>query len=90
MRVKTRFTSPKKGVASVILFKKMAQNHWKKYLPALTAALMKKGTFEKETEQAAQMASEELANLVNRGAQHQAAREIVLKEYILLPPETTE
>ena len=43
------------------VFKRMAQKHWKKYLPNLTAALMKKGTFDQETEQAAQMASEELA-----------------------------
>ncbi len=28
--------------------------------------------------------------LVSRGAQLEAAKEIVLKEYILLPPETTE
>ena len=28
----------------------MAQKHWKKYLPNLTAALMKKGTFDQETE----------------------------------------
>ena len=34
----------------------MAQRHWKKYLPALTAALEKKGTFDQETEAAAKMA----------------------------------
>ena len=90
MRAKTRLTLPKKGVVSMGVFQRMAQNHWKKYLPNLTAALMKEGTFDQETEAAAQMAKEELANLVNRGAQMEAAKEIVLKEYILLPPETTE
>ena len=74
----------------MLVFKRMAQRHWKKYLPNLTAALTKEGTFDQETERAAQQASEELANMVNRGAQLEAAKEIVLKEYILLPPETTE
>lgn len=90
MRVKTRFILPKKGVASMLVFKRMAQRHWKKYLPALTAALMKEGTFDQETEAAAEAACLELGNLVSRGAQMEASKEIVLKEYILLPPETTE
>jgi len=72
------------------VFQRMAQRHWRKYLPALTAALEARGQFEKETERAAFAACRELGNLVKRGAQMEAAKEIVLKEYILLPPETTE
>lgn len=74
----------------MLVFKRMAQRHWRKYLPALTAALEKEGKFDQETEEAAIAACRELGSLVNRGAQLEAAKEIVLKEYILLPPETTE
>ncbi len=71
----------------MILFKRMAERHWRKYLPALTRALEAEGKFEEETTLAAQQACEELARMVARGAQLEACKEIVLKEYILLPPE---
>lgn len=74
----------------MLVFQRMAQKHWTKYLPALTAALKEEGIFEEETALAAKQAARELAYLVQNGAQMQAAKEIVLKEYILLPPETAE
>jgi hypothetical protein len=67
-----------------------AKKHWRKYLPALTAALEKEGKFESEIKNAVNQASRELTALVRKGAQIEAAKEIVLKEYIFLPPETTE
>lgn len=67
-----------------------ASKHWKKYLPALTEALEKEGIFQEEIKRAAEMARKELSVLVSRGAQIEAAKEIVMQEYILLPPETTE
>lgn len=70
-----------------MVFEAMARKHWTKYLPSLTKALKKKGTFEKEIKIAADQAREELATLVNSGAGMMGAKEIVLKEYILLPPE---
>ena len=74
----------------MIAFEKMAKKHWEKYLPDLVADLKKKGTYEEEIKQAAQQASEELAILVKDGAQIEAAKELVLKEYILLDPEIFE
>jgi hypothetical protein len=76
--------------ASKMVFESLARKHWTKYLPNLTAALKKNGTFDTEIKMAADQAREELAILVSRGAQLEATKEIVLKEYILLPPETSE
>ena len=56
----------------------------------MVEALKKEGKYEEELTRAGEQASEELARLMEGGAQHQAAKEEVLKEYILLPPETTE
>lgn len=68
----------------------LARKHWTKYLPAMTAALKKKGIFEREIKRAAEKARKEHAVLVASGAQIEASKEIVLKEYILLPPETDD
>ncbi len=71
-------------------FKSLARQHWTKYLPGLVKELKARGKLEEELDLAAQQASEELARLVSQGAQVAAAKEIVLQEYIFLPPETTE
>lgn len=71
-------------------FKSLARQHWTKYLPGLVKELKAEGRLEEELDLAAQQASEELARLVSRGAQVDAAKEIVLAEYIFLPPENTE
>ncbi len=71
-------------------FEKMAREHWTKYLPEMTRGLKKAGMFEQEVKTAARYATEELTALVRNGAQISAATEIVLNEYIFLPPETTE
>ena len=71
-------------------FETMARKHWTKYCPALTKELKAQGIFENEIKEAARMAREQLSYLVNHGAQLEAAKEIVLNDYIFLPPETKE
>jgi hypothetical protein len=81
---------PEKEAVSMMYFRSLAKRHWEKYLPGLVAELKKEGRYEKELDLAAQWASEELAALVKGGAQVEAAKEIVLKEYIFLEPETND
>ncbi len=71
-------------------FKSLARAHWMRHLPNLVKELKAQGRLEEELDLAASQAQEELARLVSGGAQVAAAREIVLKEYIFLPPETDE
>ncbi len=71
-------------------FRSLAKRHWEQYLPGMVKELKAEGIYEKQLGLAAQWASEELARLVSGGAQIAAAREIVLKEYIFLDPETDE
>ncbi len=74
----------------MIVFQRMAKRHWEKYLPALTEELKRKGIFQKRVHSAAKRAARELAHMVQDGAQLEAAKELVLERYILLPPETLE
>ena len=74
----------------MILFRSLAKRHWEKYLPGMVKELKAEGIYEKQLDLAAQWASEELAALVKRGAQVEAAKEIVLREYIFLDPETDD
>ena len=68
-------------------YEAMARKHWKKYLPEKYQALEEAGILEEVLEEEATAARAELAEMVSNGAQQMAAEEIVLKEYILLPPE---
>ncbi len=70
-----------------MIFESLARKHWARYLPEKTATLKKMGIFEEAIAEAAEAARTELAILVSQGAQMEAAKEIVLKEHILLPPE---
>ncbi len=70
------------------IFKEMARRHWEKYLPGMVKELKARGEYEKELESAASQASEELVYRVQRGEQLLAVKEEVLKEYILLEPES--
>jgi hypothetical protein len=71
-------------------FQEMVKRHWEKHLPELARDLKKAGTWEQETEEVAAKARGELASMVNKGAQMQAAREWVINEYILQPPATID
>lgn len=68
-------------------YEDMARRHWTKYLPEKTAALKKAGIFEEVITEEAESARKEIAIIVSDGAPLFAAEEIVLPEYILLPPE---
>ncbi len=74
----------------MMYFRSLAKRHWEKFLPDLVKELKAEGTYEQELDRAAQQASEELVRMVQRGAQLEAAKEVVLLEYIFLPPETEE
>lgn len=80
----------RKIIGIPMVFETMARKHWTKYLPEMTADLKKSGEFDQAVKEAADQAKEELSILVSNGAQLAAAKEIVLKEYILLPPEHPE
>lgn len=71
------------------VFEHMAKKHWRKYLPEKTRQLEAEGMFDEATKEAGEQACRELANLVHRGMNLESAKEIVLPEYILLPPENT-
>jgi hypothetical protein len=91
MRGKTPLIFHRREVAQVSLsWERKASKHWRKYLPAKTAELESQGIFESEIKSSVEKAAEVLAILVGKGAQIEAAKEIVIQEYILLPPETTE
>jgi len=74
----------------MIVFEAMARKHWTKHLPAMTAGLKSEGIFEETVKEAAEQAVTELDGLLRSGVGMQGAREIVLQEYILLPPETDD
>jgi len=73
-----------------VVFSYLAKQHWEKNLPKKVKELKASGMYEKELERVGEQASEELAFRVQRGEQYQAAREDVEREYLFLPPETTE
>ena len=73
-----------------LLLEKKAKKHWTKYLPSKVKELKSQGILDQEIKRAVEKAAEVHAILVSKGAQSQAAKEIVMQEYILLPPETTE
>jgi len=74
-----------------MVFERMAQRHWAKYLPVANAGPEKGGNLgERDEGSGGESSGHTSRNLVRNGAQMQAAREWVLNEYILLPPETTE
>lgn len=83
-----RLLTPEKG-GITMLFEHLARKHWTKYLPEKTAALKEAGLFETAIKEAADQAKEEAMSLVNQGMKPDSAKEIVIKNYILLPPETT-
>ena len=69
-------------------FVEMARSHRKKYLPSLYSRLELARALEEHLVSVAQMAEEELLQLVSeQGMRHEEALQIVLPKYILIPPE---
>lgn len=64
-----------------------AMRHWTEFLPQKTADLKEAGTFEFRARQAAERATKEIQLLMQHGLSENEAEEMVLPEYILLPPE---
>jgi hypothetical protein len=73
---------------SVERYTSMATRHWLQFLPEKTADLQEAGTFEFRVKQAVERAMAEIQLLMRHGLQQHEAEEIVLPEYITLPPET--
>ena len=65
-----------------------AEDHWKRYLPSMYKKLKESGTFEAEAKSAGIRAANMIEELIASGLYPFEAREIVLPQYILLPPET--
>ncbi len=71
-------------------FRSLVKAHWDKYLPEMVKEMKAEGTYEKLLNSEAQRMSEELAQMVRGGAQIAAAMEIIRKEYLYIPSETTD
>lgn len=66
----------------------MAEDHWKKFLPAYYAELKARGILEQTLDKAEQDMRETFVTLVTeQGMYPHEAREIALPQYILLTPE---
>ena len=65
----------------------MAREHWMEWLPSKTAELQQEGMFATETVAAAELAMYEIRQLMKQGYPESAAREVALKQFILLEPE---
>jgi hypothetical protein len=69
-------------------FVEMARSHRKRYLPSLYNRLERAGALEEHLVSVAQMAEEELLQLVSdQGMRQSEALQIVLPKYILIPPQ---
>ena len=74
----------------MMVFRRMAQRDWEKNDPGRVAELKKSGIYEEELDRVAEQAGRELAHLVNAGSNYEAARELVIRQYLLTPEETSE
>jgi hypothetical protein len=69
----------------------MAEMHWRKYLPKKYKALQEAGTLEQELMKASLQTEDMLVDLGAEGGMRlNEAKEIVLPQFILLPPETDQ
>ncbi len=72
-------------------FVEMARSHRKRYLPNLYRRLEQAKALEQHLASVAQMAQEELLELVTEaGMRQEEALQIVLPKYILIPPEEAQ
>ena len=72
---------------SVLELKALARKHWTKYLPNKVRELKAEGLLEDELHGVANLAQDEIETLQKAGYQEHEAREVVLAQLILLPPE---
>jgi len=81
------YLMPREGY--MILYKKMVQKYWKENYPKEAARMIRQGTFDQQSEEVAEMASEVLSQSLGRGTQLAAVKEMVIQEYIFQPPPGT-
>jgi len=74
-------------MATIEEMKSKAMKHWAKWRPGETAELKAEGSFERNAAAAAKMAFEEQEMLLMQGYRMHEAEEVVLKQFILKPPE---
>ena len=72
---------------SVLELKALARKHWTKYLPNKVRELKAEGLLEDELHGVANLAQDEIETLQKKGYQEHEAREVVLRQLILLPQE---
>lgn len=65
----------------------MARQHWIQWLPRKVATLRTEGTLSEAIQGAALAAQRGIAELVSQGYQEHEAAEVVLPQFVLLPPE---
>ena len=64
-----------------------ALTHWTKWLPRKVATLKESGTLSEAIQGAASQAQRAMTELIGQGYQEHEAAEVVLPQYVLLPPE---
>lgn len=62
-------------------------DHWLKYRPKMSAALKKEGQFEASVNQAADLTSDALADLIHKGVPYDQAWPSVREDWAFLPSE---
>jgi hypothetical protein len=67
--------------------KRRAAEHWQEWCPRRWASLVKAGILDEALTKAATQAEREIRQLMRGGARLDEAEEMVLPEWILLPPE---
>jgi hypothetical protein len=75
---------------SVPELKALARKHWTKYRPKMVRQLKTAGELNEATQGAATLAQNQINQLMSQGYQEHEAREVALREYILLPEEPAD
>lgn len=72
---------------SVAELKALANKHWKEWLPNKVKELKREGKLNEALQGSANLAQDQISHLMQQGYPDWAAREVALKQFILLPPE---
>jgi hypothetical protein len=68
----------------------LTRKHWNKYLPNKVRELQESEELNEAIQGAAALAQAEIDRLMKAGYQEHEAREVALREFVLLPEETDE
>jgi hypothetical protein len=92
-QIETRATSAssiQEAQMSVPELMTLTYKHWKKYLPSKVRELQASGELNEAVFGAASLAQMEIDHLKKAGYSEQEAREVALRQFVLLPEETDE